>query len=170
MTKTQEYGRFWCLKKFEILCHDLSIFQKSLKNGCFFGPLSRDFTFEKISKKYPVIIIILIKIAKNDIFHPIFSDKFKFLSTFSQKTAFVEGRTEFVKVKKIWGIFFFYSSSIKLMMPLIFKNVHQKCFFSSIKNQEQESIFFHENYNKNCVTLHFSLQLYRKKIAKNLNR
>ena len=87
-TKTQGEIEFLLFQKFGILCYDPSICQKSPKNGYFFGSLSWVFTFSKIQKKRVLVIIILIKIAKSDIFWQKMCIKIQFFVTFVKKKWF----------------------------------------------------------------------------------
>ena len=81
-TKTQRQIKIYRFENFEILCYDLSVFHKIAKNECFFVSLCWDFVFVKWPKNTLLIIRILMKMTKNDIFCQYFSTKNHFFDIF----------------------------------------------------------------------------------------
>lgn len=114
-------------KIFKILCYDLSFFQKSPKNRCFFEPLSRDFTFSKNQKNGLLVIIILMKIAQNDFFLWKFCDKnWNFCPPHTSKMVFSKVET----IYKLTKLKFFFSQKWALLKTYwIFRFFSRKFLF-----------------------------------------
>jgi len=141
-TKTQRQIKIYRPENFEILCYDLSVFHKIAKNECFFVCLSCDFVFVKWPKNTLLVIIILMKITKIEIFCQYFSRQNQFFDIFFN---FVCPKFCFSNIRSILFHDFFQFLFIVLgERKFVFSNPQNTTlWFKIFKKRQYGCIIFH---------------------------